>query len=108
MSWQPRRYHEGGYLVIDHRASPGMSPDLARASGFDPREVSEGKILEGSTLTCCHCKTTVFKNPLRTRARESCYQCNHYICDFCHADMQRSDYVHTPYEAKVEQAIKQR
>ncbi len=108
MSWQPRRYHEGGYLIIDHRASPGMSLEDARLAGFDPFDVREGNVLERSTLTCSHCKCTVVKNPQRTRAREACYKCNHYICDICYAKMQHPDYIHTPFEIMIERAIKQR
>ncbi len=102
MSWNPRRFHEGGYLIVDHRASPGMTEGEARLMGFDPKEVKEGKVLERSTLTCPHCKNTVIKNPLRVRPRESCTLCNHYICDLCYARMQEPDYVHMPFEKRAD------
>jgi hypothetical protein len=98
MAWDPKRQHEGGYLIIDHRASPGLPEDIARLSGFDPAMAGEGKLLEHSTLTCSHCKCAVVKNPLRTRAREYCPKCDHYVCDFCYADMQHPDYTHMPFE----------
>ena len=88
-----------GELFIDHRASPGLTEEVARISGYDPNMVKEGKVYEVATLTCSHCKNSVVKNPFRTRPRENCSKCgNHYICDFCYADMQRSDYVHTSFE----------
>jgi hypothetical protein len=102
MSWQPRRYHEGGYLVIDHRASPGMTAEEARLIGFNPNEVKEGCILERSTLTCSHCGTAVIKNPDRVRPRENCSKCNHYICDGCYTKMQLPDYVHIPFVALID------
>jgi hypothetical protein len=89
-----------GYLMIDHRASPGLPEDLAISLRLDPTQCGEGKILEADTLTCSHCKTVVMKNPLRLREREVCAKCGfHYVCDICAAAMQHADYVHAPYEA---------
>jgi len=98
MSWDPKRYHQGGEIMVDHRASPGLPPDVARACGYDPALVGEGKLLEAKTMTCCHCKIAVVKNPFRVRERERCQKCDHYVCDFCYAVMQHADYVHTPYD----------
>ena len=90
---------DGGYLLIDHQASPGIPEHLAIAAGMDPKLVAEGKRLEAATLTCSHCKCSVMKNPLRQRERENCPKCNfHYICDLCAARMREPDYVHTPHE----------
>ena len=47
-----------GYLMVDHRASPGIPEDVARQIGMDPAQVKEGKLLEAATLTCSHCKNT--------------------------------------------------
>ena len=105
MAWQPRRYHEGGCLVIDHSASPGMSLEEAIKAGFDPVLVREGNKLEVSTLTCSHCANVVAKNARRVRARERCEKCNHYICDFCYIEMQHPDYIHVSFEAKAEKCI---
>lgn len=102
MPWQPRRYHEGGYLIIDHRASPGMTLEEAMAAGFDPVLVREGHTLELSTMTCAHCKSVVAKNARRIRPQERCIKCDHYVCDFCYIEMQKPDYIHTPYEALVD------
>lgn len=84
--------------MIDHRASPGLPEDIARATGLDPALAGEGKLLEHATLTCSHCKAAVIKNPLRTRERAYCAKCDHYICDFCAAEARHADYVHTPYD----------
>ena len=57
------RRHEG-YVLRDNRASGGVREELP-------------------TFTCHHCSTVVVMNPLRTRAREYCGGCDHYICDTC-------------------------
>jgi len=108
MTWQPRRQHEGGYLMIDHRASPGLPAGVARMSGFDVKQTSEGKLYEAQTLTCAHCKCVVAKNPYRTRAREYCPKCDHYVCDWCWQMMQHADYIHTPYERLADEMSKGR
>lgn len=97
-----REQSREGYLMIDHRASPGLPEDIARATGLDPKLAGEGRLLEAATLTCSHCKVVVVKNSLRTRERASCFKCLHYICDFCSAEMQKPDYNHLPFEGLVE------
>ncbi len=97
-----RQNRDGGYLLIDHRFSPGIPEDVAQKIGMPAPLVGEGKILEAATLTCAHCKTAVMKNPLRVRERENCPKCGfHYICDFCAAEMRQPDYSHTPYDAQL-------
>jgi len=83
-----------GYLFVDHRASPGMSPDVARNMGLDPKLVGEGTVFEAATQRCCHCPSVFIKNPLRTRERGHCYKCNGYICDACEIASKSPDYVH--------------
>lgn len=76
------RKHEG-YLLIDHRNSPGISEDLIRAISPDlPTNMGRGMI-EVPTYTCNHCKGVVVMNALRTRDRGFCPKCNHYVCDVC-------------------------
>lgn len=70
-----KKRHEG-YLLIDHRNSPGIG-DMKG-------------IFEAATYTCKHCQVVVVINPLRTRAREYCPKCDHYICDKCGAIMART------------------
>ncbi len=52
------------YLLIDNRLSGGAMQELP-------------------TLTCSHCQGQVVMNPLRTRDREYCMHCDHFICDGC-------------------------
>jgi hypothetical protein len=87
-----------GYLMVDHRFSPGLTEEEARLSGFDPKQCGEGKLFEAATLTCKHCKVAVVKNPLRTRDRPFCMECHHYICDLCAFKAAQPGYVHTPFD----------
>lgn len=91
-----------GYLIVDHRASPGLSERLAQRAGYNPFLCREGRVFEAATLTCSHCKTVQIMNPERTRARGFCPKCNHYICDSCTAAMRAPDYVHTPFDRLVD------
>ena len=70
-----------GYLLIDHRASPGIDELTARRLNIP--YVPEGKTGEFKTLTCKHCKGSWYLNPLRTRDRARCPECFRYICDGC-------------------------
>jgi hypothetical protein len=102
---QSKRSQEG-YLMIDHRASPGLPEKVAIASGYDPKLCGEGKLFEAATLTCGHCKVSVVKNPLRTRARETCEKCSHhYICDICAFKMTLPDYSHLPYDKVIDMTL---
>lgn len=69
-----KRSHEG-YLLIDHRAGEGMGP---RGT-----PLGAGSLFEAPIVTCSHCQRGVVINPDRTRAREYCPKCDHYICDEC-------------------------
>lgn len=88
------RFQEG-YLFVDHRASPGLPEDMARACGYDPKLCGEGKLFEAATIGCVHCGAHVVKNPLRTRERGQCPKCNYaYVCDPCAVAMRDPNYVH--------------
>lgn len=93
-----------GYLIIDHRASPGLPEDVAQKAGYDPLFCREGKTFEADTQTCSHCKVVVIMNPERVRTRGHCVKCNHYVCDTCTAAMLHPDYIHTPFEKLVDVA----
>jgi hypothetical protein len=84
--------HEG-YLMVDHRASPGLPGDPLRG---------EGTYFEAKTNHCNHCGRVVIMNPLRTRDRALCYACNHYVCDDCGLLMRMPDYNHTTYAQSIE------
>lgn len=75
---KPRRE---GYLIIDHRNSPGITPEFVHASGTDAVVVPAGKVFESATMTCCHCNAIVILNPKRTRPRGYCARCDGYHCD---------------------------
>lgn len=92
--------HEG-YLLIDHSASPGLTPEEARLCGYHGN-CGEGKVFESATITCSHCKMPFIKNPERVRPREYCKKCDHYICDFCHVERSAADYSHLKFEQKAE------
>ena len=75
-----KRRHEG-YLLIDHRGSPGISVDEARKAGLPVPACPAGQLYESATITCTHCNMVVILNPQRTRERGYCAKCDHYICD---------------------------
>lgn len=93
MSVKSFKRHEG-WLLIDHRASPGIPADVAVKLGFLPSEVAEGKLFETATLSCKHCGGAWRKNPRRIRPRGYCKRCDHYVCDGCADAMAHPDYVH--------------
>lgn len=72
--------HEG-YLLIDNRFGPGVSAEFIRASGKDAPVVPEGRMFESATVTCSHCHSIVVLNPGRSRPRNYCRKCDHYVCD---------------------------
>jgi predicted RNA-binding Zn-ribbon protein involved in translation (DUF1610 family) len=92
-----QRAHEG-YLMIDHRASPGIPEDTALKMGLNPAEVGEGTLYEAPTMGCAHCGTVVIINPKRTRERAHCLKCNRYICDNCELEKKLPDYIHVSLE----------
>lgn len=75
-----KRSHQG-YLLIDHRNSPGIPDEVVVKAGM-PAGAGRG-VYESATYTCSHCQRVVVINPLRTRAREWCFKCDHYVCDGC-------------------------
>lgn len=97
--------HEG-YLMVDHRASPGLPADFYKPLGIEsPPIAGEGKMVEAATITCSHCNGVVVLNPLRTRPRAYCAKCDHYICDICHQRSQDPQYSHLPFEKVVDAVV---
>lgn len=88
-----KRSHEG-YLMVDHRASPGLPREYAERRGLNPRELGEGGLFEAPTLGCPHCGSVVVMNPDRKRERAHCIKCDSYICDWCEARRHEPDYEH--------------
>lgn len=73
-----KRSHEG-YLLIDHRSSPGIRNDPTCPENIPI--CGEGQMFEAPTITCSHCQTIVIVNMDRTRPRNYCSKCDHYVCD---------------------------
>ncbi len=93
-----------GYLMVDHRASPGLTEEQARFNCYDPDLAKEGRLFEADTLTCAHCPAIVIKNPERTRERYSCQKCGgHYVCDTCNFRSLQPGYVHLSKWAQIDQ-----
>lgn len=74
-----------GYLLIDHRNSPGVSAaDIAHLDGRPGEQtpiVGAGVTFESATVTCAHCHALVVLNPNRSRPRNWCPKCDAYVCD---------------------------
>lgn len=83
-----------GFVMVDHRASPGIPAELAPKFGYHPSQVKEGALFEAAMFGCPHCGTQVVKNPMRIRERGHCFKCNDVICDACTVIMRMPDYVH--------------
>lgn len=79
-----------GYLEIDHRESPGITPELAAKVGRGTIPVPAGQIFKAATFNCSHCETLVVINPKRIRARGYCPKCDHDVCDFCEGERIRT------------------
>lgn len=95
-----------GYLLIDHRASPGVSKELIEKSGKECPVVGEGEVYESSTITCSHCHAGVILRPDRTRERHYCTGCDHYICDVC-AEIRKNDFECRSLRAFMEEVQEQ-
>lgn len=96
-----------GYLMVDHRASPGLPEDVALWAGYNPKLAGEGKLYEVDILHCSHCGGHGIPHPLRTRERAKCMECDnhegHYICDACDYLRTQPGYVHKPFVAVVDE-----
>lgn len=95
------RNHEG-YLLLDHRNSPGVPDEIVRGLGLP---VGAGRnVFESATFTCKHCQAVVILNPNRTRERAYCRGCDHLICDGCAAEKHRTGLCRT-FEQKVDEFL---
>lgn len=73
-----------GELVIDHRASPGLTAAALQRMGIRTKaDLTEGTVFETKTKSCGHCGVVVVMNPDRVRARGHCRKCDKYTCDGC-------------------------
>jgi hypothetical protein len=79
------RSHEG-YLIIDHRNSPGIEDALAVPHGL-PLGAGQG-LFEAATYTCKHCQRVDVVD--RNRERVYCRGCDHFICVPCGIERART------------------
>lgn len=97
-----------GYVLIDHRDSPGFTCDEATAGGRSgiANHIGKGKKFEAATLKCGHwpCGRMVIKNPDRTRARAFCPKCDHFICDYCESERIRTG-ICKPFKQGIEEHL---
>lgn len=88
--------------MMDHRASPGISEDMANKIGLPAKQLGAGGLFEGAVLKCTHCPTPYIKNPDRKRQRNYCRKCKHYICDFCAETASKPDYIHRTFKEIID------
>ncbi len=75
-----------GYLMLDNRAGPGLTPaDMAQIGLAGHPGYAGGKLYEWAVMSCGHCAKDVVLNPERTRERGWCACCDRYVCDTCKA-----------------------
>lgn len=72
-----------GYILIDHRNSPGISTDFVSRHNLDAPAVGPGQVFESAMKMCHACGTQMILNPNRSRQREWCMQHDAYLCDRC-------------------------
>lgn len=85
-----------GYLLIDHRESPGVEDRIVVPAGLPPG--SGHGLFEAGTLSCLHCGCVQIKNPDRVRPRPHCRKCDGYFCDACAAAATQPGYVHRSFK----------
>jgi len=72
-----------GYVMLDHRESPGVTCEEAWRTGNAIIPIGGGAKLEAATFTCSKCQKVIVKNPGRMRERAYCRKCDHDVCDEC-------------------------
>lgn len=97
-----------GYLAIDHRDSPGITPEQARAASLATNlpvlPVGAGQLLQAATINCHCCEALVVLNPGRTRDRGYCPKHDAYSCDLCEAERVRTG-VCKPFKQVLDEFI---
>lgn len=81
-----------GYLLIENRHGPVLTEEQIFRDTGRRGVVGAGVrgTFEAPTLTCSHCNTQIVVNPGRTRDREYCRKCDHYVCDECSLQLKLS------------------
>jgi hypothetical protein len=104
MARNPQTSYEG-YLMIDHRASPGLPANFYDGLPWRGMTAAEGKLAESAVMVCRHCQQHVVKNLNRTRERGYCRRCDGYICDICELNSRAADYVHAPFKKIIDDVL---
>ena len=94
-----------GYLEIDHRNSPGISIEEARLAGAGTIPVGAGQRFQSPTIKCSHCPRQIVLRPDRSRARNYCQRCDHYICDDCALLRKVSGVTCRPWKQHIDQLL---
>lgn len=92
-----------GYLMIDHRDSPGLTPDEA-AQAPGGVAAAGSTLLERDVMHCTHCQRMVVLHSARVRDRAYCPKCHHYICDGCEAIRVASGGACVPFKQILDRA----
>ncbi len=93
-----------GYLLLDHRNSPGITPEQAAMAGRDTIPVGRGRMAELPAVNCSHCERLVVMNPGRQRDRAYCPKCDRYVCDFCEAERVKTG-ICKPFKQVIDEFI---
>jgi hypothetical protein len=96
----PSKRAREAYIMIDHRNSPGISPEFLRANNLDGPAVGAGVTFESAMAVCHCCGADVVLNPNRSRDRAWCMKHDAYLCDLCDAARSAGQDC-TPYEQKL-------
>lgn len=91
-----------GYLEIDHRESPGFTPEEAKAARFGHTMPVGSKRFQLKTYTCCGCQRQIIVNPERERPRNYCRSCDRYMCDDCSLTFKITG-VHKPFKQIIDE-----
>jgi len=79
----PSKRSQEAYVLIDHRNSPGITPEFIRANNLSAPAVGAGQVFESAMAICHGCSNDIILNPNRSREREWCMEHDAYLCDSC-------------------------
>jgi hypothetical protein len=93
-----------GYVMIDHRDSPGFTQEEAARLGLGGLPVGRGTLFQSPTITCHVCQAVVIINPDRSRSRGYCPKHNAYSCDACNAERVRTG-ICKPFQQVIDEFV---
>lgn len=74
---------KAGWLMLDHRESPGLSEAEIRRKGMGLKEGAGRGLHETNVLHCAHCTKGMVVHPLFMIDLPFCALCDAHICDQC-------------------------